>query len=210
MIAPKPAPDLLLVDKLVLYSFVNDIEPVLILNKSDLVSDGFIEDIQKQYYFLKVIVVSTTKDSNILEVKEYIKNSVSAVCGQSAVGKSSLINSLIPNLHLETGELSQKIDRGKHTTRVNELHLYDDIMIIDTPGFSSLDINIEHDDIEDYYPEFSDYLGTCKYLDCSHIGEGSDCKIIEAVNKGKINKDRYDRFVELYKIAEEKWEKKYD
>ena len=83
-------------------------------------------------------------------------------------------------------------------------------MIIDTPGFSSLDINIEHDDIEDYYPEFGEYLGSCKYLDCSHIGEGSDCKIIEAVNKGKISKDRYDRFVELYKIAEEKWEKKYD
>ena len=210
VIAPKPAPDLLLVDKLILYAFINNIEPVIVLNKSDIVSEILLEDIKKQYYFLKVIVISATNESNIKEVKEYIKNSISAVCGQSAVGKSSLINSLIPSLNLETGELSQKIDRGKHTTRVNELCLHDDIMIIDTPGFSSLDIDINHEDLEIYYPEFSEYLGTCKYLDCSHIGEGSDCKIISAMNSGVINKDRYNRFVELYKRLQEKWEKKYD
>jgi ribosome biogenesis GTPase len=210
LIAPKPAPDFLLVDKLIIYCFINNIEPVLIVNKSDLITEDFVDKIKEEYYFMKVFFLSAINNSNIESLTNYLSGSISAVCGQSAVGKSSLINALIPTLNLETGELSAKIERGKHTTRVNELHLYNDLMIIDTPGFSNLDINIDYDELEGFYPEFNKYLGNCKYLDCSHVGEGYDCEIIKAVNSGEINKNRYDRFVELYKLCKEKWEKKYD
>lgn len=210
VIAPKPAPDLLLVDKLIVYCFTNNIEPVVVINKSDLIEDDFLDNINSQYNFLKTFVISATNNINIQKLKDYIGDNICAVCGQSAVGKSSLINALIPSLNLETGELSLKIDRGKHTTRVNELHLYDNLMVIDTPGFSSLELTIEYDELDGFYPEFSGYLGECKYLDCSHVGEGDDCLIIRAVRDGKINKDRYERFVELYKKCKEKWENRYD
>jgi ribosome biogenesis GTPase len=183
---------------------------VLIINKSDLITDDFEKSIKEEYYFMKTFFLSAINKINIEPLANYLSGCISAVCGQSAVGKSSLINALIPTLSLETGELSAKIDRGKHTTRVNELHLFKDLMIIDTPGFSSLEINIDYDELEGFYPEFNKYLGNCKYLDCSHVGEGDDCEIIKAVKCGDINKNRYDRFVELYKSCKEKWEKKYD
>lgn len=210
VVAPRPEPDLYLVDKLIIYCFLNNIEPIIIINKSDIASNAFLDSIKAQFGFLNIFVVSTKTFEGITEVEKCISGSFVALCGQSAVGKSSFINALIPGYLLKTQELSNKIDRGKHTTRVNEIYQNKDYMIADTTGFTSLDLDLKHKELSLYYPEFEPYLGKCKYLDCAHIKEGKDCKIISAVNDGKINKDRYDRYIYLYNILKSKWENMYD
>lgn len=211
VISPKPEPDLLLVDKLIIYCMINNIEPIIIINKSDIASNEFIDEIKAEYYFIKVLVLSALNNLGLGELRETIKDSLTALCGQSAVGKSSLLNALIPNINLETQGLSRKIDRGKHTTRVNELYIHEDIMIADTPGFSNLEmLDIEYKDLPLFYPEFDEYLDKCRYLDCSHVKEGKDCVIASAVENGLINKARYDRYCTLYARLKENWEKKYD
>lgn len=210
IISCTPKPDFYLIDKLYVYCMLNNIEPVLVVNKSDICEKVFIEDVKDQYYFIKTFVTSAKERIGINELKEYMKGSLCAVCGQSAVGKSSIINSLIPNIDLQTQTLSVKIDRGKHTTRVNQIFTSDNIMVADTPGFSSLDLDIDYRELMGFYPEFNDFIGKCKYLDCSHIKEGKDCEIVSNVNLGKINKKRYERYVDLYNKLKEKWEKKYD
>ena len=210
LVSPKPEPDLLLVDKLIIYCMMNNIEPVLVINKSDIAKDDFILNIQKDYCFLRTFVISAINKTGINEFIKYIKNSLSAVCGQSAVGKSSLLNAIIPNIQLDTQGLSRKVDRGKHTTRVNELYVYDNIMLADTPGFSNLELELDYKDLQSFYPEFDKFLGNCKYLNCSHVKEGKDCCIISQVNIGNISKSRYDRYCVLYNVLKEKWERKYD
>lgn len=210
VIAPRPEPDLLLVDKLIIYCYLNNIEPIIVINKSDISPKGFIEDISSQYYFLNRFVISAKNSEGIEDIEKYINGSFVAVCGQSAVGKSSFINALIPGFDLQTQGLSNKIDRGKHTTRVNEIYLHKDYMIADTTGFSSLELELEHKELPLYYPEFEPYLDGCKYLNCAHIKEGKDCVIIYAVADGKINKSRYDRYKDLYEYLRKKWENKYD
>ena len=211
VIAPKPEPDLTLVDKLIIYCMINNIEPIIVLNKSDIASDEFIEDIKTQYYFVKSFVISSIIGSGINELKAELRGAFSALCGQSAVGKRSFLNAIIPNINLDTQGLSRKIDRGKHTTRVNELYIYENIMIADTPGFSSLELlDLEYKQLPLFYPEFDEYLDKCRYLDCSHIKEGKDCVIVGAVDKGLINKSRYDRYCNLYAKLKQNWENKYD
>ena len=210
VVAPKPEPDLLLVDKLLIYCVLNSIEPIIVLNKADIAERGFITSIKEQYYFCKVMVISAVNGQGVGELSKYIGGSFCAVCGQSAVGKSSLLNSIIPNINLETQGLSRKVDRGKHTTRVNELYIHNDIMISDTPGFSRLELDLDYKELASFYPEFDNYLGTCKYLDCSHVKEGKDCSVITAVSDGKINKDRFDRYCDLYGKLKTIWENKYD
>ena len=210
VIACKPEPDLLLVDKLIIYCMINDIEPIIVINKVDIASKDFIEDIKKQYYFIDVYEISAKQNYGIDMLKEQIVGNLCVVCGQSAVGKSSFLNALIPTLSQDTQELSFKINRGKHTTRVNEVFIDNNLMIADTPGFSSLELELDYKELALYYPEFEEYLGKCKYLDCSHIKEGKDCVVVSALNENKINKSRYDRFVDLYNNLKEKWEKKYD
>ncbi len=211
ILSPKPEPDFLLVDKLIIYSFMNNIEPVIVINKSDIADSIFIDDIRKQYYFLQTFVISAKGRIGVDLVEEYISKSFVALAGQSAVGKSSFINALFLNKRAEVGELSAKIDRGKNTTRASEIYYQKDYMIADTAGFSSLDLDLDYLELSKYYPDFDKYMGGCRYLDCSHIKEGKDyCVVIDAVESGYINKDRYNRYIALYKDLKEKWEKKYD
>lgn len=211
VIAPRPEPDLELVDKLIIYCMNRDIEPIIIINKRDIASDVFVDEIKSEYYFLKVFTISAINNQGINDLREELSGCITALCGQSAVGKSSFLNALIPAINLSTQGLSRKIDRGKHTTRVNELYVYEDIMIADTPGFSNLDLlDIEYTELPLFYPEFDEYLDKCRYLDCSHVKEGKDCVIVNAVNNGIINKNRYDRYCNLYRKLKENWEKKYD
>lgn len=210
VVAPKPEPDLLLVDKLLIYCALNYIEPIIVLNKADISSDEFVKSIKTQYYFCKVVVLSAVMGDGVEDLKSFLRNSFCAVCGQSAVGKSSLLNAIIPNINLETQGLSKKVDRGKHTTRVNELYVHEDIMIADTPGFSNLELDIDYRELASFYPEFDKYLGKCKYLDCSHVKEGKDCLVVTSVDSGDINKDRYNRYCDLYKKLKTLWENKYD
>ena len=148
----------------------------------------------------------------ILDIKATDKKSNEAL--DRIFKKLSQINfsySYGKNINLDTQGLSRKIDRGKHTTRVNELYIYEDIMIADTPGFSSLELlDLEYKQLPLFYPEFDEYLDKCRYLDCSHIKEGKDCVIVGAVDKGLINKSRYDRYCNLYAKLKQNWENKYD
>lgn len=210
LIAPEPKPDFLLVDKLIIYCSINNIEPIIIINKCDIASDQFINGVYEQYKDNKIYVISAKSIIGIDKVKEELLDTFSAVCGQSAVGKSSFINAIMPELALETQGLSEKIQRGKHTTRVNQVFIANNFMIADTPGFSSLELNIDYRDLSKYYNEFENYECDCKYLDCSHIKEGKDCGVYLAVNEGKINKDRYTRYIDLYNKLKEIWENKYD
>lgn len=210
LIASVPKPDFLLVDKLIIYCVENSIEPVIVINKCDISNNLFLDDVCKQYYFLKIFKISAKNNDGIESLKNYISNSICAVCGQSAVGKSTLINALIPFANMQTQNVSEKILRGKHTTRVNEIFVFNSLMIADTPGFSNLDLDVDYRKLYQFYPEFDDYLNDCKYLDCSHIKEGNDCGVVKALNEDRINKERYFRYIELYRKQKEMWEKKYD
>lgn len=187
-----------------------NIEPILIINKSDIADENFVENIKLQYYFLKIFLVSAKTKYNLDIFVDYISGKFCALSGQSAVGKSSLINAIIPDIDLKTQELSRKIDRGKHTTRTNQLYIYDDLLIVDTPGFNSLDLNIDYRQLASYYPEFESYASDCKYLDCSHIKEGKDCGIYHAVRNNEVNQQRYERYIQLYTKLKKEWDSKYD
>lgn len=215
VIAPKPQPDLLLVDKLIIYCMMNDIEPIIVLNKVDIMKESEIEDFKNQFKNVAthILITSAVENTNIQELKTLLKGKLSVFAGQSAVGKSSLLNALNLNLNINTNVLSKKIERGKHTTRTVEIYLLENnILIADTPGFSALDLlNFKPDDIKSYYLEFNKFQEECKYLNCSHINEpAAECGVKRALNDGKINVNRYNRYKELYIFYKKKWENRYD
>lgn len=214
LVSPKPEPDLILVDKLLIYAIQNDLIPYIVLNKSDMADMSFIQEIIDQYapVVQKVIVVSAKEQKNLEELRNELKDSFSAFAGQSAVGKSTLLNNLFEGLNLRTNDLS-KIERGKHTTRQCEIFSFEDgIKIADTVGFSMLDLKeIEPLDLHTYYIEFDNYAEDCKFKNCTHINESNKtCGVIKALNDNLISKNRFDRYVNIYTELKEIWERKYD
>ncbi len=215
IISKIPKTDYLLIDKLLIYCNQNNIDPYIIVNKVDLYNIDELQAIKDQYLPCcnDVIMVNAKEGLGINNIIKYLPNKLSAFAGQSAVGKSTIINQICPELKLKTNGLSKKIERGKHTTRHSEIYITNkNIMITDTPGFSmlNLDINIDPATLSHYYPEFDKYR-QCRYADCDHTNLlDKDCAVAKAVNNGNINKLRYDRYVELYKICNERWRKKYD
>ena len=213
VIAKKPKPDFYLVDKLIIYCLINDIEPYLIINKKDLFSEDEIKSITSQFKdVVSRIFIVSAKNNDTGNLLNFFKGKLSAFAGQSAVGKSTLINSIFPELDLKTNVLSAKIDRGKHTTRHSEIFIKNDIKIIDTPGFSLLDLNdIEPDELCRYYVDMEPFAEKCLYKGCTHINSTEkNCGVVKAVNAGKYNRERFERYCELYKIIKQNWEKKYD
>lgn len=215
LISKVPKTDYLLIDKLIIYCAVNNIVPFLVINKKDLYTEQELESIRQEYagVVADIIIVSAKEKIGIEYLKECLKGKVSAFSGQSAVGKSTLINAIDSDLKLSTNGLSKKISRGKHTTRHSEIFVInDDILIADTPGFSMLDLqlDIDYKELSRYYSDFAMYL-ECKYSNCDHTNlKDKDCCVARAVLDNKININRYNRYVELYKIMKEKWRKKYD
>ena len=216
--AAKPSPMLPITDKLISIAEYNKIEPVIIVSKSDLDEEeaNNIADIYKKSGFtVFVSSIDSNKDELIEFVKENANGKISAFAGASGVGKSTVMNALFPKLALETGDVSRKTERGKHTTRHVELfgldYLTDDSKmqgyIADTPGFSLIDFTrfdfYKKDDLVYTFREFEDYLGTCKYTKCSHTTEDG-CKIIEAVNNGDIPKERHESYIEIYNTLKDK------
>lgn len=211
VLSKSPKPDYLLIDKLIIYAKLNNILPIIVVNKSDILSEQDLQEIKAQFPTYKVIVVSAIKNK-VSELKQLLANKISAFAGQSAVGKSSLINAISPVLNVQTNVLSSKIERGQHTTRHNEIYIIDNnIFIADTPGFSMLSLDIKPSELKRYYDDFCEFEDECRYIGCDHINsKAKDCGVVKAVEEGKICLSRFNRYCKIYSELKEKWERKYD
>lgn len=206
----KPEPNYNLLDRFLIYMEQQNIPTVVCFNKKDIATQKEMDDLKSAYEGCgcKVLFVSGTLEEGLDDIIQVLKGKTTVVAGPSGVGKSTIVNALYPEAEMETGEISKKIDRGKHTTRHAELFsIFDNTFIMDTPGFTSLFLqNVEKEDLWKYYPEFLPYEEQCKFTGCSHISEPV-CGIKEALTEGKISKIRYDNYVVLYEDL--KAQKKY-
>ncbi len=204
VVSEAPRPDLFMIDKLIVYAYKRDIECIVCINKSDIIDKDFIEEIKAQYepVVKKVLVMSAETGDGVNALRKELKGSLSAFAGQSGVGKSTLLNSLSPEIGAEIGGLNRKSKRGNNTTRHTEIFDIDKgSFIADTPGFMVFDLDgIEPQKLHTFYPEFEEYREDCKYRACYHhnITE-KDCAVKRALKAGKISERRYNRYVELYK-----------
>lgn len=210
VVAPSPKPDFVLVDKILIYCHLNDIKPVIVINKADHGGDLLKAEVEKYYNNRYKTILVSAKEGDLSLLKEEISG-ICAMAGQSAVGKSSLINAIFENQKIATvGELSKKIERGKQTTRmVNLYKLKENAYIADTAGFSLLDLafvgEIEERELSSYYPDFLEARANCKFRSCTH--EGGDCGVVKMVKEEKINKKRYQNYLKI--LQELKIAKKY-
>lgn len=189
----------ILLNKMIDIIEFNNIKPLIVVSKTDLYIDDTIRNIISYY---KKIGYTVLLNTEIEELKETIKDKYVILTGQTGAGKSSLLNSIDPSLNLNTDEISKALGRGKHTTRAIEFYEIDNLMIADTPGFSSLDFkNMTKEDIRDNFIEFEKYRNFCKYSDCMHIKE-DDCYIKQMVKDNEINEQRYNDYVEFIKEKE--------
>ena len=188
-----PAFSSYLIDKFLLIAYSNKIEPIIVITKTDMIALKAKIDVRRYVNYYKKIGIKVYINNNVKKIKKEFKNSTVALCGQTGSGKSSLLNRIDASLDLKTGEVSVSLGRGKHTTRLVELLEVNDGLIADTPGFSSLDINIKKTEIKKYYKDFS---SPCKYRTCVHDKE-EGCKIKELVSKEKIPTWRYNNYIKL-------------
>ena len=196
----KPEPNFNLLDRFLILMKQNEIPCIIAFNKMDLADDETIER-TKQIYSkagLSVIFTCAKSGDGIEDIKQALKGKTTTVAGPSGVGKSTIINLLQSNTRMETGDISAKIDRGKHTTRHSELiALDDDSYIFDTPGFSSLSLfDIGPEELAGFYPEFEPYENGCRFDNCMHKNEPV-CGIKQAVDDGLISRVRYENYLLL-------------
>lgn len=201
----KPNPNLGLLDRFLVTMARQGLPTVICFNKLDLKEEC--EDLRRIYEKsgCRVIFTSTKTNEGIEDVKKLLSGKTTTVAGPSGVGKSSMINLLYPHAEMEIGEVSQKIERGKHTTRHSELfRIEKETYLIDTPGFSSMYLeNLEANELKNYFPEFEPYEQSCRFLGCVHAKE-PDCAVKMAVSDGEISKERYDSYLGLYEELKEK------
>ena len=212
MSASVPKADLLLTDKLLFQCERALVQPVLILNKWDERDESYANEIMEQYQSTgyPIINASAHDGRGVDEIISHIKGNICCFAGQSAVGKSSLLNTIAPSLALETGSLSQKTDRGRHTTRHAELFVLHGGIVMDTPGFSLLDMSeTEPEELAKFYPEMREAVDKCRFGQCLHISE-PDCMVKELLENGKISVSRYERYKLLLAEIKENWRRKYD
>lgn len=206
----RPEPNLNLLDRFLIMMEQQNLPCIICFNKTDIVTEAEREKLREIYAPAGYTIVFTSaKDkAGVEQLKELLRGKTTTVAGPSGVGKSSLVNLLQPEIQMATGAISEKIERGKHTTRHSELiRIEKDTYIMDTPGFSSLGLfDMEKEDLRYYYPEFSDYEGACRFLGCVHVHE-PDCAVKEALENGKISRIRYENYGLLYEELKEK--KKY-
>ena len=196
MAAAQPKPNLAVMDKFLVMAEKNHTDIVLCVNKTDLAKKKTLDMLEEIYgNVYPMVFVSCSKGEGLDELRSLLKGKHVALAGPSGVGKSTILNHLIPGAEAETGSISHKSQRGKHTTRHSELFdLGDGTMLFDTPGFTSFDIlEAEEDELQHLYPEIAPYAGKCRYDDCRHIKE-PECAVREAVEDGKISQQRYDSY----------------
>jgi len=210
--ASLPVPDMVMIDKLILYGKKSGLEVILAFNKID---EGrkAAEEIAAQYENadVRTVLMSNHTGEGIEELKSLIRGKCTCLAGQSAVGKSSFVNALSPSLRLETGDIIKKTEKGKQTTRQSELIYLDEIegSIVDTPGFAVLEaLDIEPEELQYLYPEFKN-VGNCRFKGCIHDKE-ADCAVKMAVKDGRINKRRYARYLVIFEELKQRRLEKYD
>lgn len=195
-----PAPNTLLIDRSISICEKKGIEPIIVFNKNDCNSAEEYESVYKKAGFITAVTSCETK-TGIEELKNLLVDGINVFMGNSGVGKSSLLNLIIPEQRLATAEISQKLGRGRHTTRTTELIKLGNKYIADTAGFSTFDIEsyetVLKEDLPYTFREFKDFLGKCQFTSCSHTKE-KGCAVIEAVNEGIIPKERHKNYCQIY------------
>ncbi len=204
----EPKPNFLVIDKLIATAEYKNIEPIIVVSKTDL---GNYSSIVEAYRNSGITLIVIENDSDIDKVKALMKDKITAFAGNSGVGKTTLLNKIDSSLKLSTGAISEKLGRGRHTTREAQLFNVCGGYVIDTPGFSSFEFGkneiIKKDELADCFREFREYLGYCKFSTCSHTTD-KGCKICEAVEKGFISESRHNNYISMYNQAKEikEWE----
>ena len=198
VLACQPQPDFYLCDKVLINCFQEHIDPVIVVNKSDLSCDTE-REVKDNYGNLADIVCVSAWDDSVHELCEYLKGGkVACLVGQSAVGKTSILNALLPDAKGETGGISSKTGRGMHTTRHSSLHKVADGFLVDTCGFSLCELSgIRSDELRLYWDDYVNVAHRCKYTTCTHTVE-PDCAVKAAVQSGALCKARYERYVEEF------------
>ena len=196
----QPVPSTLVLDKLTAIAVDKEVQPVLVFTKGDLAST---EKLTGAYALstLPVVIVDHATGGGLDEIKSMIQGKLCAFCGNSGVGKSTLLNALLPDLAQQTGSISQKLGRGRHTTREVEIFEAFGGYVADTPGFASLDTGkacyIPKENLQYAFPEFAPYVHECKFTGCAHRAE-KGCAVLEALKEGKISQSRYDSYAAMY------------
>ena len=203
----KPTPHFNLLDRFLVMMERKEIPVVLCFNKKDIATSPEIAELEAIYEKCgyPIVFTSALEQENIEEIRRLLLKKTTAIAGPSGAGKSSLINLLQNQVQMETGTISRKIERGKHTTRHSELIAVDaDSYIMDTPGFSSLYVNdFEKEELKYYFREFASYEGQCRFQGCDHVHEPG-CAVKEALEEGKIHPVRYKNYLEMYTELKEK------
>lgn len=211
VLAPAPSPDYLLIDTLIAMALRQGIRPALVVNKCDL-DGGTYEAVRSDYAGLgaPLLAVSALSGQGMDGLRSLLASGVCCLAGQSGVGKSTLLCAAT-GLRLQTGEISQKIHRGRHTTRHAELLFSGEYRVLDTPGFSLLELwdGLEPIRLKEYYPEFAPYEGQCRFSPCYHLSEPG-CAVLKAARAGEISQARLERYHLLLKKAQEAWRNRYD
>ncbi len=207
----QPRTNTLVLDKMIAVAEKKGITPLVVINKSDLGDPTELETVYRSTG-LECYTVSATEPNTLDALRRRLSGQISVFAGNSGVGKSSLLNALDPTLSLSTGEISQKLGRGRHTTRSATLYHMAEGFLVDTPGFSSLDLEqvepIYKEDLADCFREFAPYEGHCRFSGCAHYKEPG-CAVRQAVGEGEIAPSRYESYVTMYEAVKDikEWEK---
>ena len=210
--ARKPDPNFNLLDRFLIMMRKQDIHTIICFNKIDIAKQSEINQLKSIYELCghEVLFASVHANEGIERIKEILAGKTTVLAGPSGVGKSSLMNLLAPDAHMETGELSAKIERGKQTTRHTELFkIAPSTYLCDTPGFTSLYVtDIEKEQLRDYFPEFTEYAYDCRFDSCRHISEPG-CAVKKAVEESKISKIRYDNYRSMFEELAKQEKRRY-